>query len=247
MNSEQQSNTHKKGRSWGTVLLLAVVAVVVLGLFWPPCCLSHGSLMRAVRTASTQRTIINLSTGIEAFKADWDVYPPSSTASGDAKRSGAENLKYYLMGPQGNGWGKPANGATPIGGKSEATYGPYFRQNPYVAEGGFDDSFRPTKPILYFRFERDLDPPYDVRDNPVDPTCVNGFASQEQFELLVRPKDQNGNRKWVREDYLLISPGADRCYGYVAEDRATGKVRPARPEEIEKGEAFCDDIVNFRY
>jgi hypothetical protein len=189
--------------------------------------------------------IQNVSAGLEYFKMDWGMYPPSSNRTGGAKEFGYQCLPYYLIGPAGNGWGKPVNQPLPFGGNSENLWGPYYKA--LGVPEAILDPFMPAKPLLYFRFERDLDPPYDVRDNPVDPTCVNGFASQEQFELLVRPKDQNGNRKWVREDYLLISPGADRCYGYVAEDRATGKVRPARPEEIEKGEAFCDDIVNFRY
>ncbi|MCX5682397.1 MAG: hypothetical protein NT049_01770 [Planctomycetota bacterium] len=247
MNTEPQAGTPRKRWPWGAILLLAVIGVVVLGLFWPPCCLSPGSSIRAVRTASTQRTIMNLSAGIEAFKADWGVYPPSSTPGDEAKRSGAENLKYYLMGPQGNGWGKPANGATPIGGKSEATYGPYFRQDSSTTEDGITDSFRPAKLILYFRFDRDRDPPYDVRDNPVGTSYAKGFASQEQLELLVRPKDASGNRKWVREDYLLISSGPDRYYGFVVEDKATGEVRPARPEEVEAGEATCDDVTNFKH
>jgi hypothetical protein len=65
--------------------------------------------------------------------------------------------------------------------------------------------------------------------------------------MLVRPKDPEGNRKWVQEDYLLISPGADRWYGHVVEDAVTHQLRPARPEEIESGAAMCDDITNFRH
>ena len=247
MDTEQQTSTPKKGWSWGTILVLAVIGVVVLGLFSPmPCCLCPAPLT-PVRHAATQNTIHSLCAGLEAFKADWGVFPPSSTPGDEARRPGSENLKYYLMGPQSNGWGKPANGATPTGVKSEATYVPYFRQDSSATEGGIVDSFRPAKPILYFRFDRDRDPPYDVRDNPVGPSYAKGFASQEQFELLVRPKDASGNRKWVREDYLLISPGVDRYYGYVVEDKATGNMRPARPEEVESGEAICDDITNFRH
>jgi hypothetical protein len=107
------------------------------------------------------------------------------------------------------------------------------------------DGLEPAKPLLYFRFERDRDPPYDVRDNPVDPTGATGFASQEHFELFVRRKDASGTRKWVREDYLLIFPGYDRLYGHVIKDKATGKMRPARPEEVNTGMAVCDDTVNF--
>jgi len=222
-----------------------VLAIAALGyLIW---ILTH----IAVTTSPPHRNIIHdVAAGLEAFKQDWGMYPPSSNGTEGARGFGYQCLALYLMGPDGKGWGQPANGVTPFGGKSERQFGPYYaddRGNQNGPPEAILDSFKPAKPLLYFRFDRDRDPPYDVRDNPVDPTCVNGFASQEHFELLVRPKDPNGNRKWVREDYLLISPGPDRCYGYVAEDRATGKLRPARPEEIEKGEAFCDDITNIRH
>lgn len=204
----------------------------------------------AVRIAATESTTKNVCAGLEAFKADWSVYPPSSATTGGARENGAENLRYYLAGPEGNGWGLSANGAVPFGDRKQLSYGPYWRANPESPSAAglvVPDAFKPAKPILYFRFDRDRDPPYDVRDNPVGTSYAKGFASQEQFELLVRPKDASGNRKWVREDYLLISPGVDRYYGFVVEDKATGEVRLARPEEVEAGEATCDDITNFKH
>jgi hypothetical protein len=82
---------------------------------------------------------------------------------------------------------------------------------------------------------------FDASDNPLDPTGRKGFASQEHFEMLVRRADG----QWVRDDYLLISAGPDRLFGYAVEDEASGGPRPARPEEKEN--AWCDDVVNFRY
>ncbi|MBE3046903.1 hypothetical protein IMZ48_31115 [Candidatus Bathyarchaeota archaeon] len=193
--------------------------------------------------------VLRLTQGLEMFKYDWGVYPPSSKCTEGAKEFGYQCLAYYLVGPAGNGWGKPFNQPLPFnlpsGSNSERAWGPYYNAHDVALETILD-AFVPAKPILYFRFERDRDPPYDVRDNPVDPTGVNGFASQEHFELLVRPRQPKGGRKWVREDYLLICPGHDRLYGYVVEDKATGKMRPARPEEVDAGVAVCDDITNIR-
>jgi len=227
------------------VLTLVITAgLIVLGA------ISYSVLrlmFSGIRTCPNFTSIIHeLAGGLEAFKMDWGTYPPSSPAYGGAKPTGSQNIAYYLMGPQGKGWGKPAGGAIPLetgtSAASQQQWGPYYEAT-YPGNPVINDEFRPAKPVLYFRFEKDRDPPYDVRDNPVDPTGAVGFASQEHFEMLVRPKVGNGTRKWVRDDYLLISPGADRVYGFVVIDTVTGQVRPARPGE--EGNSFCDDITNF--
>jgi len=235
-----------------TTIVLAVVCGALV-LMCAGCPIGMAILSRlldnckvSARIAATQNIINNLGAGLEAFKADWGVYPPSDAQHGGVRKYGFENLAYYLTGPEGLGYGQAAGAGGPFGGEAHGHYGPYYRQeNGGAASDRILDAFRPGKAILYFRFEPSGDPEYDVQDNPVDPVCINGFASQEQFEMLVRPKDSQGNRKWVREDYLLISAGPDRLFGYVVEDAATGQVRPARPEEVESGKAACDDITNF--
>jgi hypothetical protein len=191
------------------------------------------------------RLILYLSSSLETFKAQFGIYPPSGRTEEGAKDTGAENLRYYLMGPEGKGWGSPAGNKSPFGGTATGTYGPFFTpdrpgdllDNPAT----IGDGFLPGKPVLYFRAEPDRDPLYDVRDNPVDPTGATGFAGQEHFERLVRP---NRTYSWVRDDYLIISPGPDRLYGPVLVDEATGRLRPARPDEPN---ALCDDIANFNH
>jgi hypothetical protein len=103
------------------------------------------------------------------------------------------------------------------------------------------DAFRPPIPILYFRAEPTEDPLFDAADNPLDPTGQEGFVSQEHFEMLARRADG----RWVRGDYLLISSGPDRLFGYVVEDKASASFRPAKPEEKEK--VYCDDVTNFAH
>ncbi|MGB2755760.1 MAG: hypothetical protein WBD75_02600 [Phycisphaerae bacterium] len=196
-------------------------------------------------TRFTQNIINRLEAGLAGFCTDFGDYPPSDKEHMAAHLYGYQNLVFYLLGPSGQGWGGRAGGAMPFGGTNEEIFGPYFERD---GEGsandpaaGVSDAFRPPKPILYFRAEPTEDPVFDASNNPLDPTGVKGFTNQAHFEILARRADG----RWVRRDYLLISAGPDRLFGYVVEDKASGGLRPARPEEKEK--AFCDDIVNFKY
>jgi hypothetical protein len=213
----------------------------------------------------TQNTIRRLEAGLAGFRGDFGDYPPSDKEHMAAHPYGYQNLAYYLMGPEGKGWGGPAGGSMPFGGTNEEIFGPYFERDGKGSANdpaaGVSDAFRPAKPILYFRAEPTEEPMFDAADNPLDPTGHEGFASQEHFEMLARRADGQRNVPpgWVRDDYLLISAGPDRLFGYVVEDKTSGGFRPARlrqggaplrrgearPEEKEK--AFCDDIVNFKY
>jgi len=50
---------------------------------------------------------------------------------------------------------------------------------------------------------------------------------------------------WQRKDYLLISPGEDRLYGYVYEDfQDDNRIKAAETSQKRK-QAMCDDITNF--
>jgi hypothetical protein len=195
--------------------------------------------------------------GVEAFKKDWGVYPPSRWTNEPKEFQDAcpaACLAYYLMGPGGRGWGKPEDGATPFGDNSDRTWGPYFCDKNYGSDDlpklqPITDWFSPPKFILYFRAEPGREPLFDASDVPLDPTGQMGFASQENFEMLVRPKGKDGNRHWVREDYLLISCGVDRYWGVVKQEISsggslTGRMTPATSEDKE---VFCDDITNFAY
>jgi hypothetical protein len=198
----------------------------------------------------TRNTIQQIQTGIAAFRASWGVYPPSGAGVGAAKPYGFENLAYYLMGPEGRGWGSGAGNHPPFGGSNPPgeTWGPYFEAEEGAASGTpprILDSFNPPKPILYFRAEPGRDPLFSASDNPIDPAGETGFASQAHFEMLAKERGPAGKSRWAREDYLLISPGRDRLYGHVVRDKKTGRLRPALPEEMNG--APCDDITNFSH
>ena len=240
----------QRGRfTLGGVLLLVIVLGILAFLLIPALHVPNvGTRPHAMMTL-----IGRLAAGLENFKNDWGVYPPSTPEPGEGRPYGYQNLVFYLAGPTGQGWGAAIGGGTPWGGQAPGrTYGPYYMIDPSnrLPEGagpGVCDGFpSPRRPILYFRYDADRDPPYDVRDNPVDPTCETGFASQEHFELSATYETPESRQKWQRDDYLLISPGADRLYGYVVEDETGGEMRLATSaEQIRSGAATCDDITNF--
>jgi hypothetical protein len=78
---------------------------------------------------------------------------------------------------------------------------------------------------------------------------VNYF-SQGMFEFLGKPRDATtGQMRWVRQDYLLLSAGTDRIWGYVEELYQNGQWVPSQNVDeikIGDGRAVCDDICNFR-
>jgi hypothetical protein len=235
-------------RWWGVPLVIVLVSVgVLVGLIILEILLDilvPSPILLAQRIA-TRNTIARLETGLGNFRDDFGDYPPSDKEHMAAQPYGYQNLVFYLCGPDGTGWGGRAGGAMPFGGSNLEIFGPYFEKGGDGSgnhpAAGVSDAFRPPKPILYFRAEPTEEPMFDAADNPLDPTGREGFASREHFEMLARRADG----QWVRRDYLLISAGPDRLFGYVVEDEASGDLRPARPEEKEK--AFCDDVANFKY
>ncbi|MGB3086530.1 MAG: type II secretion system protein [Phycisphaerae bacterium] len=116
---------------------------------------------------------------------------------------------------------------------------PYYQGA--VTEDGLADAFRPQQYILYYR--REVSGGYNVNDNPTSGDGREGFASKVHFEDLVKLGESGGTTRWVRPDYVLISAGPDRIFGYVAED-GDGNLAPARRDDAG---AMCDDICNFKY
>ncbi len=230
------------------VLILSASAVLVAYKLLPRVT----NCVESADVAHTQLTLSQIMRGLESFRHDFDQYPPSRFTDEpyDMKRyGGAGLLAYYLMGPKAGGWGGEDPQVLPFGGTSGVPVPSYVGFNPkvvIVADDmrplGFADSFQPPRKILYFLAEPGREPLFDVRDNPVGPTCKAGFASQEQFEMSAKRKGPNGIVDWVRKDYLLISPGPDRLYGPVVTD-GKGRWRPARAGEAEN--ANYDDITNF--
>jgi len=212
---------------------------------------------------TTGNTIKRIEAGLAGFYGDFGVYPPSDalheTLIGRTT-FGYKNLAIGLSGPEGTGWGWDGTAADtkkemPFGGTSNEKFGPYF-------EGGgiasTDDAFKPAKPILYFRYEQSGDPEatvpanavYDFTDNQATDLTKgeDGFTNQGNLMMLLRRRE---TYQYVRRDYVLISAGPDRVFGYRVGPDANGAYTfpsPAiRPLATAYTGAYCDDLANFKY
>jgi len=243
--------------------LLVVMGIigVLVGILLP----AVNRVVVTVRNAACASRIAQIHAGLENFKNDWGVYPPSNRGDEDADRLeqncpgsepyGKELLTVALVGPNADakGWGRPVEGVLPFGDLLEESvaYGPYY-QGEFEwdsEEARIPDAFpSPERPILYYRYDRG-DSTYRADDNPSGEGLGEGFQSEDHFELSAKylPPDVTNwnNAKWQRKDYLLIAAGHDRMYGWVVEDQQTGDVRAATQQEVEDGTATCDDLTNF--
>jgi len=249
------------------VELLVVMSIigVLIGLLMP----AVNAAVRAARVARTQAIIQSLTVGLEAFKGDWGVYPPSNNdnASGDKLEGGPTGegkgnplMALALMGPDGKGWGVKVAGQTggtdgilPFGGVARNAYGPYFQQES-GAMGYVKDGFPGVTAglILYYRFdpgdssEGGVFGNYNEKDNPRDKDLRTGFRDASHFRLSAMYTVADGAKRWQREDYLLISPGPDRLYGHVYFDpKKPDEVKAAEDADVRDGNAVYDDVTNF--
>jgi type II secretory pathway pseudopilin PulG len=239
------------------LLLVMSIIIMLVGLLLP----AVNAAVVAVRAAASENTIHQLEAALETFRGDWGMYPPSKLGKDGWNQSpgnGYDALLWYLVGPEGRGWGSlSVNKVSPFGGIASAPYGPYYKTSD-PGSGGLSpiqDAFKPPKYIFYYRCEpADGDSAYDYGNNNagnVDTTI--GCFTQRGFPLLVKPKDPvTGTYRWVRPDYLLICAGADRFWGYVKEVPSSGAggntlSQDVTEDDVNGGVAMCDDICNFKH
>jgi prepilin-type N-terminal cleavage/methylation domain-containing protein len=258
----ERCRTARTRRGFTLVELLLVMGIIVLlvGLLLP----AVTAAIVVARVASTENVIKNLGVGLESFKGDWGVYPPSGYSysapefnATPPNQCGYNLLAFYLMGPDGKGWGAGYRRQAPFitGALATGAYGPYYTPEQSGIYYTVLDSFRPAKEIFYYRFEPGRSSAYDVSDNnttgstAVDSSSITNFAGQTQLELLAKPQvliASGSARYWVREDYLLISSGADRLWGYVKDDGSGKMVAATAVGDATGGQFLCDDICNFK-
>ncbi len=251
----------RETRGFTLVELMIVVAIIgLLITLLVPAVTKATAIIITVQTKDIQK---NISLGLEAFRNDFQCYPPSkpydpADATSGRMPDGASNLVYYLRGPAGAGWGTTAGGLMPFGGRAQKAYGPYYEAEEsrvvYFADktvAGFTDAFDPVGlrdgvvvgRILYFRVSSGVTPPFVWTDNPdpmpTDPTkqAFMGYTSAAQSRL--------GSETSGANRYLLISPGFDRRYGYVYESEADGGIVPDT-DGTAKATLPLDDIWYWR-
>ena len=257
-------------RTVGFTLIELLVVMAIIGLLVALLVPTVSRAMEAVRKAMTSRIIKEISVGLENYRSDFGEYPPSRPyASGDSKSgampsgipSGAANLAYYLRGPAGRGWGIGAGGwmpsdpptATQPASFPSRTYGPYYQTSEdYLSEpvmvgstpvAYLLDAFKPAGRILYWRYDptpADGTTYYAVTDNGASTDAKSNYASQARFDEVI--KTEPTLNLYVRDDYLLVSPGSDGRYGYVMMDSTSGNVVPASRSD---GESGSDDVTNW--
>jgi prepilin-type N-terminal cleavage/methylation domain-containing protein len=140
--------------------------------------------------------------------------------------------------------------------------------NSQTVPGAFLDAFKPGGRILYFRYERRprlvsgsgstavFEPNYRVRDNdPVSPPiptpgtdggdgCAKvNYGNQAWLDEIVQIETYYTNlKRYVREDYLLVSPGPDGRYGWVIRDNE-GNLQAA--SRLNENSPTYDDATNW--
>lgn len=245
-----------------------VELLVVMGIISLLVALLLPAVNQAVvvaRSGATKTTIQACASGLEAFKRDWGIYPPSSDKpgrDGPAGKKGYQNLAYYLMGPSAKGWGIPADKKGPFGMSATLTYGPYFMQEAGAdVTRGIPDAFRrvPLTPILYYRFEPNekMSGTYvptggglvDYQDNvPLSEHGFKGFYSEAQLMCSVTHQTPDGKYRWRRDDYFLISAGPDGLFGWYFMNTEPPTPVTSLQDVFQRPEKLPvnDDITNMR-
>jgi len=250
-------------RGFTLIELLVVMGIIgLLVMLLMPVVNYAVVVAQGVATGNTFRLI---ETGLTGFRGDFGVYPPSdrsheTVVDWSTTAYGYENLGLCLGGPEGSGWGWDGTAADtekemPFGGTSDEKFGPYFEG----ADGGsILDSYKPAKQILYFRYEQSGDPEatnatnavYDFNDNKATDLTKgeDGFVNQGNLMMLLRRRE---TYQYVRRDYVLISAGPDRVFGYREDKDGDGEytfvTSSMKPAASDYTGAYCDDLANFKH
>ena len=245
----------------GFTLIELLVVMGIIGLLVMLLMPAVNYAIVVAQGVATRSTFNRIEAGLAGFRGDFGVYPPSdksheTVVGWSTTAYGYEILGLCLGGPGGTGWGAgDEQNRMPFGGESTEKFGPYFE-----GAGGSNilDSYKPAMQILYFRYEQSGDPEattlteavYDFNDNKATDLTKgeDGFVNQGNLMMLLR---RRVTYQYVRRDYVLISAGPDRVFGYRVGPDANGAYTfpsPAiQPPANAYKEAYCDDLANFKY
>jgi prepilin-type N-terminal cleavage/methylation domain-containing protein len=162
--------------------------------------------------------------------------------------------------------------SNPTGARPTRSYGPYYQcasedlayetptAGPFKGKkiaGGFLDAFKPPGKILYCRYDPSAtdsatepvgfvwkDNNYNSAASSLEKNTTNYADPAKMCEIVRKALTTTAPRRFrfARQDYILISPGADGRYGYCRTNDA-GEIVPA---SVEEQNITYDDITNWQ-
>ena len=205
--SPHRPGTFRRPAAFTLVELLVVVSIILLMVaILAPAAVTA---FRLTEKYISRSYIHLIQGGIGQYRNDFGDYPPSTGYSG---MTGAKMLAMFLTGYAGDADadGKPTDLAKDDGqegfgfrvAQRGVPHGPYngCDELPMLADNVGDPNSarvfvdRFNRPILYYRFDKD-NSKYEGAHNTGGPADVNEYAKS--------------GGKYVRTDFLLISPGGD--------------------------------------
>jgi len=205
--------------------LLTVIAI--LGLLIAMLAPTVVAVQKGFKISQTRSYLEQLRMGIENYENELGSYPPSDGSYpclGATKKTnpstGAAGLVQCMLGYKEDD-GQKGPGFRQV--RAGVKCGPYVEDKlPMTSIAGEDPRFLDAfgNEILYYRAENGS---FDSGNNPKGPSNI--------MDYITNRGPDNGQRKYYRLDYLLITPGPDREWA---------KNLSANTEKV-------DDITNFTF
>ena len=251
------SGRRRSGFTLIELLVVIGIILIIISIVLPSVNKAWNSASRSRMEADLQ----TISTGLEAYRADFRVYPPVPTGS-----YGYLVLCQALLNPNPSGMsgvsGKPEFGfQNRTGGK---VWGPYVNPDSikYAAvSSGYELIDRYKNPILYYPGKQgvDITQPggYLGPNGMFNPSDNSTYLTAQKFQILMgdggydngsgTATTSNGGIEGTEKPayegpYVLWSAGPDQVYGQNPPDNtkkstgATWRCSPVNP---------CDDVANF--
>jgi prepilin-type N-terminal cleavage/methylation domain-containing protein len=221
-------------RRGGFTLVELLAVIVILGMLIGLIAPSVQAIRKIFLADQTKAYMHQLSGGIDNYRTEIGDLPPSDGSyprPGSLSQnlsSGAAGLVQCLMGYMGSdkdGLDGPGFRVQRAGRK----HGPFVPQQMPIAGDPpvFQDAFGNS--ILYYRFST-AGKSYNISDNNIKNDKTDAKGPPDIMAYVTDPSPGDNAHRYYREDYILLSPGANRDWDTVTS--TTTKT---------------DDIANFSF